>query len=172
MVAGFLHSFVRHADVVKIANIAQIVNVIAPIQTIGDDVLIQSIYHPFAMFASRREGVSLQLVVKGPGYKGATNGSVNYIDASAILDAKRLHLFLTNRSLDEASEVRIAPADMVIDSCESATILTGPDAASVNTLEARNVVAAMPFTGVDVKGGQAICVIPPLSFVATTLGVK
>jgi len=31
VVAGFLNSFIRHADVVKIANIAQIVNIIAPI---------------------------------------------------------------------------------------------------------------------------------------------
>ncbi len=35
VVAGFLHSFIRHADVLKIANLAQIVNVIAPIQARG-----------------------------------------------------------------------------------------------------------------------------------------
>ena len=55
--AGFLHSFVRHADVVKIANLAQIVNVIAPILTRGDDLLIQSIFYPFEMFSKRRTGV-------------------------------------------------------------------------------------------------------------------
>ena len=38
----------------KIANLAQIVNVIAPILTRGDDLLIQSIYHPFRMFSDRR----------------------------------------------------------------------------------------------------------------------
>lgn len=31
VVAGFLNSFIRHADVIKIANLAQIVNAIAPI---------------------------------------------------------------------------------------------------------------------------------------------
>ena len=36
VVAGFLNSFIRHADIVKIANLAQIVNVIAPILTRGD----------------------------------------------------------------------------------------------------------------------------------------
>ncbi len=33
VVAGFLNSFIRHADVVKIANLAQVVNVIAPLLT-------------------------------------------------------------------------------------------------------------------------------------------
>ncbi|MCU0522915.1 MAG: alpha-N-arabinofuranosidase, partial [Anaerolineae bacterium] len=51
VVAGFLNSFVRHADVVKIANLAQIVNVIAPLQTRGDELLIQPTFFPFEMFA-------------------------------------------------------------------------------------------------------------------------
>ena len=51
VVAGFLHSFVRHADMVKIANLAQIVNVIAPILTSDDALLVQSIFYPFAMFS-------------------------------------------------------------------------------------------------------------------------
>jgi len=44
VVAGFLNSFIRHADVLKIANIAQIVNVIAPILTDGDKMLLQSTF--------------------------------------------------------------------------------------------------------------------------------
>src|SRR5512143_3780052 len=64
VVAGFLNSFIRHADAVKIANLAQIVNVIAPLQTRGDDLLVQSIFYPFEMYARRREGVSLQVVTE------------------------------------------------------------------------------------------------------------
>src|SRR5512143_4255191 len=51
--AGFLNSFIRHADVVKIANLAQIVNAIAPLQTRGDDLLVQTIFYPFEMYARR-----------------------------------------------------------------------------------------------------------------------
>jgi alpha-N-arabinofuranosidase len=58
VVAGFLNSFIRHADAVKIANLAQIVNVIAPILTRGDDLLIQPTYYPFKMFSDRREGMA------------------------------------------------------------------------------------------------------------------
>ena len=70
IVAGFLNSFIRHADVLKIANIAQIVNVIAPILTRGDDLLIQSIFYPFEMFAKRRDGVALRGAGAGPGVRG------------------------------------------------------------------------------------------------------
>ena len=76
VVAGFLNSFIRHADVVKIANLAQIVNVIAPILTRGNELLIQSIFYPFEMFSKRREGISLQPVLQGPVYTGQTNGQV------------------------------------------------------------------------------------------------
>ena len=81
VVAGFLHSFLRHADVLKIANIAQLVNTIGVLRTDGDAMVCQSIYWPLAMLAERREGVSLRPVVKGPSYEGATNGLVNFIDA-------------------------------------------------------------------------------------------
>jgi alpha-N-arabinofuranosidase len=169
VVAGFLHSFVRHADVVKIANLAQIVNVIAPILTRGDDLLIQSIFYPFAMFSKRRTGVALQLAVDGPGYAGASNGRVNYVDASAILNDSALHLFLTNRSVNAPADVSLAPADVSIAACRSAEVLTGPDAKAANSFERRGTVKTDPFTAVDVRGGRVHCQLPPLSFVAMTL---
>jgi alpha-N-arabinofuranosidase len=169
VVAGFLHSFVRHADVVKIANLAQIVNVIAPILTRGDDLLMQSIFYPFEMFSKRRTGVALQLAVDGPGYEGASNGCVNYVDASAILNDSALHLFLTNRSVNAPADVSLAPADVSIAACRSAEVLTGPDAKAANSFERRGTVKTDPFTAVDVRGGRVHCQLPPLSFVAMTL---
>ena len=172
VVAGFLHSFVRHAGVVKIANLAQIVNVIAPLITRGNDLLVQSIFHPFAMFSSRRNGISLQCSVTGPGYTGATNGSVHYIDTSAILDGSRLHVFLTNRSLDETAGVSIDLMDRSIVACENADVLTGPDPKAGNTFENGQVVSVEPFEAVQMSGGQANCALPPLSFAALTLNLE
>ena len=172
VVAGFLHSFIRHADVVKIANIAQIVNVIAPILTRENDILIQSIFYPFAMFSKRRNGISLRCSVEGPVYEGTTNGLVTYIDASAILEENRLQVFLTNRSLDESADVNIIPADRAIFSCEEAEVLTGPEPKAANTFGDSRVVMAIPFEGVHVAASQATCSLPPLSFVAMTLNLK
>ncbi|MGB8212073.1 MAG: alpha-L-arabinofuranosidase C-terminal domain-containing protein [Anaerolineales bacterium] len=172
VVAGFLHSFIRHADVVKIANLAQIVNVIAPLLTREQDVLAQSIFYPFAMFSKRREGISLQCCVEGPSYEGATNGRVPYIDSSAILADGRLHVFLTNRSLNETAQVRVRLADGAITGCESAEILSGPEAGSANTFEDKQVVIAKPFKAIRIASNQADCELPPLSFVAMTLALK
>lgn len=172
VVAGFLHSFIRHADVVKIANIAQIVNVIAPILTHDDDMLLQSIFYPFEMFSKRRNGVALRVSVDGPYYEGATNGCVSYVDASAILDGSRLHVFLTNRSVDKTSEVCVTLADASIVSLESADILSGPDAKAANSLENREVIISKAFNAIDIKDGQARCQLPLLSFAAMTLNLK
>jgi alpha-N-arabinofuranosidase len=172
VVAGFLHSFIRHADVVKIANLAQIVNVLAPIITSGDEILIQSIYYPFEMYSKRRNGISLRSNVDGPGYESANNGLVNYIDSSAILDKSKLHMFLTNRSMKETTEVCIVLGDVSIVSLESADILTGPNAKAANSLENMEAVIKKPFKAIDIVDGKARCSLPPLSFAAMTLNLK
>jgi alpha-N-arabinofuranosidase len=174
VVAGFLNSFIRHADVVKIANIAQIVNVIAPILTRGDEMLVQSIFYPFEMFSRRREGVSLTPVVIGPTYEGKTNGQVPYIDASAILNGDRLHVFATNRSLEEPAGLHLKLADRAIVSLESADLLTGPDAKAANSFEQPDVVRTQPFTDAKIAENEAAFELPRLSVMAMTfhLGKK
>ena len=109
--AQFLNSFIRHADSVKIANLAQIVNVIAPILTRGDEILLQSIFYPIEMIAKRGAGTSLQVRVDGPGYTSKAYGPVKTLDASAILDGDRLSVSLVNRSTSEPMEVCIDLAD-------------------------------------------------------------
>ena len=172
MAAGFLNSFIRHADCVKIANIAQIVNVIAPIITKGDDILIQSIYHAFEMFSKRREGVALRTAVEGPSYQGARNGQVHYLDCSAILDEGRLKVFATNRSQDEEMDLTIEVADRSISASESAELLTGPNPKAANSFDAPDVIRPEGFEGIEVRGGRARASLPPLSLLAATLELE
>lgn len=169
VVAGFLNSFIRHADVVKIANLAQVVNVIAPILTRGDDMLIQSIFYPFEMFSRRRDGISLLPDVQGPAYTGRTNGTVTFIDTSAILNGEFLQVFVVNRSLTEIAPVEIRLADRWIQSLVSGELLTGPDAKSANSFEQPDLVASSPWNNVEVSNGQACLELPPLSVAAFTL---
>jgi alpha-N-arabinofuranosidase len=172
VVAGFLHSFLRHADCIKIANLAQIVNVIAPILTRGDDMLIQSIFYPIEMFARRRDGVSLRTAVTGPGYRSDTYGEVDEIDCSAILDGQRLHVFATNRNVDEEAAVTVDVADRPIVRACDAELLSGPDAKAENSFEDPGVIRSREFDGVAVAGGRACFTLPPLSFAAVTLELE
>jgi alpha-N-arabinofuranosidase len=168
VVAGFLNSFVRHADVVKIANLAQIVNVIAPILTRGEEMLIQSIFYPFEMFSRRRGGVSLRLVVDGPTYEGKINGRAHYVDTSAVFDGGRLHVFVTNRNLEEPASVRVKAADRAIVALERGEFLTGPDAKTANSFEQPDAVTSHPFADVKLVQGEASLELPPLSVAAMT----
>ena len=59
VVATFLNSFVNHAHIVKIANMAQLVNVIAPIFSNDKGIYLQTIYHPLALFANHTKGKAL-----------------------------------------------------------------------------------------------------------------
>ena len=173
VVAGFLNSFIRHADVVRIANIAQIVNIIAPIITRGDEMLIQSIFYAFEMYSGRREGVSLRPVVKGPTYESKNYGTAHLIDTSAILDGDRLHVFATNRNTRDLTNVNVELADGDILALESAELLTGPDEKAANSFEQPELVISHPLAEAEVEvklsGGKLAVKLPPLALVAMTL---
>ena len=57
----FFNSFIRHADIVKMANLAQIVNVIAPIFTNEKGLFLQPIYFPIAEYGKQRGNLSLDV---------------------------------------------------------------------------------------------------------------
>lgn len=167
--AGFLNSFIRHADVVKIANIAQIVNVIAPVLTRGDDLLVQSIFYPFEMYSRRGQGAALQVKTSGPTYESRSYGTAPVIDSSAILDNDRLHIFATNRSSSEVARVEVHLADRQMKQLEGAELLTGSDPKAHNTFEQPDVVRPQPYTAVKFINGSAEFDLPPLSLLALTM---
>jgi len=168
VVAGFLNSFIRHADSVKIANIAQIVNIIAPILTKGDENLLQSIFYPFEMYSKRRDGVSLRISVEGPMYTTQTYGAASYVDASAILSGENLHVFTTNRDTAESMELNVQLADRPIASLVEGDILTGKNPKAANSFEEPDRVRSHSFHDVTIRNGGAVYELPPLSVVALT----
>ena len=96
----FLNAFFRHADVVKMANLAQLVNVIAPIFTNAQGLYLQTIYFPLAEFAKQRGNQSLDVLAQSPEYKPDGGRALGYLDVSATYDAKARQVFLNvlNRS--------------------------------------------------------------------------
>jgi len=87
VVAQWLNVFLRRCDVLKIACLAQLVNVIAPILTRPDGILRQSIFYPFALFSRYASGDSLDLLVQAPTYATRMFGEQPLIDAAASYDA-------------------------------------------------------------------------------------
>jgi alpha-L-arabinofuranosidase len=170
VVAGFLNSFIRHADVVKIANLAQIVNVIAPVLTQGNQILLQSTYYPLMLYAHRREGVALQVGIQGPGYESKNYGFVHTIDASAILGDGVLHTFLVNRSITEITTVEIALAGIQLKSVQSAELVTGPSPSACNTFDQPLLVHDQKLNTIKLTDQKATIQLPPLSVAAISFG--
>ena len=99
-VGCILNTFIRRSDVVKIACIAQLVNVIAPIMTEPKGAAWrQTIYYPYYFASVFGRGVALQLAVKSPGYDADVADNVPYLDISGVHDeaAGTLTFFAVNR---------------------------------------------------------------------------
>ncbi len=172
VVAGFLNSFIRHADVIKIANLAQIVNVIAPILVRGDKILLQSIYYPLLMYVRRRTGVALQTIVKGPGYESKSYGFVNTIDAAAILGKESLNLFLINRSETDSMTIEVYLAGIAIKSVQSAEIVQGPFAGTANSFDKPNSIQNDSFSDIELIDEKVTLQVPPLCIVAISFFIS
>ena len=68
VVAMHLNAFFRHARSVTMANLAQLVNVIAPMTTTTDDLLLQTTFHPFELYAELAGPVALDVLWGGDTY--------------------------------------------------------------------------------------------------------
>ena len=105
----FFNSFIRHADIVKMANLAQIVNVIAPIFTNEKGLFLQPIYFPIAEYAKQRGNTALDVWLDGPVYRVENRAPLQYLDVSATHDLKSGAVYLNvlnrNRSADIAAEI-------------------------------------------------------------------
>ena len=101
MVGGALITLLNHCDRVKIACLAQLVNVIAPIMTDDAGVWRQTIYYPFLHAARYGRGTVLRPAISSPTYT-ADAGDVPVLDAAVVLgeDARALTVFAVNRELD------------------------------------------------------------------------
>lgn len=143
--AQYLGSFLRHADVVKIACLAQIVNVIAPIMTRKDGLLFQTIFHPIELFARAARGVSLRASTVCPLYAAGKRGEVPTLDVSATFNPldESAAVFVINR--DSSQDVQIRLDDRTIVSIVGVDLMGGAALTAQNTWE--NPTAVHPFPG-------------------------
>ena len=104
VVAQWLNVFLRKCDVLEIACLAQIVNVIAPILTTPDCLVRQTIFFPFMLFSHYATGQSLNVLTLSPHYATKAFGDVPVLDVSASYDPADGHsaVFLVNRSQKES----------------------------------------------------------------------
>jgi alpha-N-arabinofuranosidase len=150
LVGSMLITLLKHADRVKIACLAQLVNVIAPIMTVnGGGAWKQTIYYPYMHASVYGRGIALQPVITSDKYDSKEFTDVPYLDSVAVYnpETEELTVFAINRSLEETlsleCDIRSFPEYAVIEHI---------------VLENENLKAVNSIAGQDVKphsGGQS-----------------
>jgi alpha-L-arabinofuranosidase len=94
VVASYLNVFIRHSDIVKMANMAQLVNVIAPMMISDDKVWLQPIAYPIQLFAEHAQGSALDTFVQCDRYDAGDNKNIPYLDVSSVYNEKARELVI------------------------------------------------------------------------------
>jgi len=150
VIAGFLNVFVRNADIVKMANMAQLVNVIAPIWAEKNGIFKQTIYYPLALFANNVKGVSLDVFVDcdtydtdeffiGLGESQTKQTNVPYLDVSATFNNGEVVICVVNRHKEKAITTDILCQTGEFTGPFSVFEVNGPDVKSMNDFDKENV---------------------------------
>lgn len=164
VVALFLNSFVRNAHIVKIANMAQLVNVIAPIRADEKGMWLQTIYHPLFLFARNCFGQSLDVFVDSEAYDAGDYKNIPYLDVSAAYNAemKEIIINVVNRHKEKDIEAEIISQDGAFSGQASIEEVNGPEIKATNSLQEQKVKIVKKEIGVS--GGRISYKFPPHSF--------
>ncbi|MEG0742141.1 MAG: alpha-N-arabinofuranosidase [Clostridia bacterium] len=172
LVGGMLITFLRNADRVKIACLAQLVNVIAPIMTRnGGGAWAQTIFWPLMHASAYGRGTALRPILHSPTYDCADYEQVPYVDATATMDDEGgVTVFALNRSMDEDIELccdlrAFGELRMV-----EHLLLHHEDVKAVNTEENPDCVSPVQGKGGSVQDGKMSVILPKLSWNVIRLG--
>jgi len=168
VVGQWLNVFLRKSDVLKIACIAQIVNVISPVTTTRTGLLKHPTYYPLMLVSQMASGNALDVLVKSPMYQTKQFGDMPVLDVSSSYDEAtgKNAIFIVNRSQTESVTVDLNWQDRAPKSINGVRQVAGNDPKAVNSFENPNNIVATTVAAPALNGGQATIVVPPLSFTA------
>lgn len=176
VISGFLNAFVRNADIVKMANMAQLVNVIAPIFTNETGMFKQTIYYPLQLFANNVYGTSLDVTVDsetyntdeffiGLGESKAKLKDVPYLDVSAThnKDTDEVVISVVNRHKDKAITTDILAQTGQFNGNFEVYEVNGPDIKAKNDF-GKETVNTKKNKDIKAKGTKMTYTFPAHSF--------
>jgi alpha-N-arabinofuranosidase len=169
MIAGVtLNYFNNHADRVRMANLAQTINVLqAVILTDQEKMLLTPTYHVMEMYNVHQDAKRILLDIKSNDY--VFNGqSLPAISASASVDSlKRTHVSLVNIDAGKAQDISVnLPGKYT---SMTARILTSAKLQDYNSFENPAKIKPAEFKGASLKGNTISVKLPPFSVVVLEL---
>ena len=156
-VATYLNIFIRYCRIVRIANLAQLVNAIAPIFTNRQGLFLQTIYHPLRLYAEHTREVALDVHVDCESYdlspsqeEGGIGRRVHIadlspfklLDASATCDTagRKVTLAVVNRDPERKHTAAIQFTGGSAPSTVNVAEVNGPGPDAMNSIERPDVV--------------------------------
>jgi alpha-L-arabinofuranosidase len=166
VVAQWLNVFLRKSHVLKIACVAQIVNVISWLHTQGDRLLKHPSFYAFKLVSNHARGDALDVSVKAPMLDTNLYGSVPTLDVSASFDAETNQgaVFLVNRSQTDSVTTEIVWQDGKEVRVDQAWQLAGSDPKEANSWDEPDRLVAVPVSPPQVDSSRTTMSLPPLSF--------
>jgi len=182
LVGGFVNTLLRNSDRVRVACLAQLVNVIAPLVTNETSVLRQTTYYPYSWALRYARGRVLDLRVESDTYRISAEGlqadfardaSVPFVDLVATVDdtAGQAAVLMLNRDLDGDREVVLQWEDVVPTRVLACETLTGADLKAVNSFAEPRRVAPQPLDP-PVAGSRMTFKLPPRSYTVAHLAIR
>lgn len=170
MIAGLtLNIFNNHCDRVRMANLAQTVNVLqAVVLTDGGKMVLTPTYHVMEMYSVHQDALLLPIDMKTDKYV-LDGKSLPAVSASASKDrAGNIHISLVNIDAQKPQKVSVdlrgSKATKV-----SGRMLTSPHLQDHNTFDQPEVVKPTSFKGAQLNGDHLEVTIPPFSVVVLEL---
>ncbi|HTC43572.1 MAG TPA: alpha-L-arabinofuranosidase C-terminal domain-containing protein [Steroidobacteraceae bacterium] len=148
--------FARHADRVRMANIAQMVNVLqSMIMTDQGRMVLTPTYHVFRMYTPFQDSTLLPVAVDGGTFTRGTI-SLPHIDAVAARDVRgNIWLAAVNLDPERSVRIRVSFGDTPVKSAHG-EVLTGAQADAINTFDAPHTVQPTPIDGVAAHGALVV----------------
>lgn len=134
LVGSLLITLLKNSDRVKIACLAQLVNVIAPIMTNDQGVWFQSIFYPYMQVSNYGKGIALTPEVEVPTYKTREFDAVPYLDSIATYDEAQneLTIFCENKHQTDSISFQTLLRDFDVENVIEATQFYGYDVKADN----------------------------------------
>jgi len=166
LVGGIVNTLLRNSDRVKIACLAQLVNVIAPIMTNATGLYRQTIYYPYNWGLQYARGAALQVLVESSTYEVSGMAPVPHLDVAGTFNNGdgRVALFILNRDLTKAHEIEIVWEDKAPSSVLTSQLITGDDLKASNSFESPKRVAPQDFSKPSTAGGKTKLEAPARSY--------
>lgn len=168
VVGTMLNALIRNADRAKVACLAQLVNVIAPIMTRnGGPAWRQATYWPFLHASLFGRGLSLGMRTDCPAYDASNHEGVPWLDASAVLDEEKgeAAVFAVNRHLKQGMDLKIDLRGVGRAELLEHIALRHDDLSAVNAEDnPDNVSPKLLGAGGAVRGGMAYVKLPAASW--------